>query len=163
MLKNVKQPDFHHYQQQPFFFSTPLVGYTGFDKTIVYCTFVVSYLFVEATSFLLLAVGQFTSGKRAAISLKNYWILAPVLALTSLKSTIFLSAVYLPSAQVTSLSSKSTLLAKSAMITPSPLWFFTSSIHFCTLLKVFLLVISQTITATEVSLMQLGIKALKRY
>jgi len=45
---------------------------------------------------------------------------APVLALTSLKIILFLSASYLPSLYDTSRSYKSTLFAKRAIITPSP-------------------------------------------
>jgi hypothetical protein len=43
----------------------------------------------EGISALLLEVESLTSGRRAAIYLKNSCMLTPVLALTSLKRTLF--------------------------------------------------------------------------
>ena len=80
------------FQQQPFFFSPPplTAGSTGLVKTIVsFCVLCISYFEAEGISPLLLDVGSFTYGRRAAIYLKNYWMLLPVLALTYLKRTRF--------------------------------------------------------------------------
>jgi hypothetical protein len=71
------------------------------------------------------------SGNKAATYLKNYWTFNPVFALTSLNITWFYYANFWPYYSVTSRSYLSTLLARIAMIAPSPLWCFTSSIHFC--------------------------------
>ena len=156
------------FQQQFFDFGCCRMFQRGFQRVILSFPRIDSYLLLVVLLLVVsgsfdLEVGSLTSGNWAAIYLKNYWMLLPVLALTSLKIMKLRSASYLPSLQDTSRSYKSTLLASSAMITPSPRWFFTSSIHFCTLLKDSLFVTSQTITATDVSLMQLGIRALNLY
>ena len=75
----------------------------------------------EGTSVLPLEVDSLTSGRRAAIYLKNSCMLTPVFALTYLKRTLFFSASSFPSASLMSLSSRSILLARRAMMTPYPL------------------------------------------
>jgi hypothetical protein len=84
----------------------------------VVCLFWISKLAFVFSSRLCLEVESAASGNSAAIYLKNYWMFAPVFALTYLNMTWFYSARARPYSSVTSRSGKSILLANTAMMAP---------------------------------------------